>query len=52
MQFTTADLRASTLVDLVRELGHEVLIVPKRALPAIRAVLSADDTQAEKARFG
>lgn len=42
--------RISTLADIARELGLEIMLVPKRVAPAVRAMLS-DDPQ-DGARFG
>jgi len=33
------DLRVSTLVDIARALGFEPMLVPKAAVPAVRALL-------------
>ncbi len=34
------DLRLSTLVELSRALGHELTLVPRAALPAVRGIAS------------
>lgn len=33
------DMRVSTLIDIARALGFELMIVPKAAAPAVRSVL-------------
>lgn len=44
------DSRISTLADIARELGLEILLVPKRVVPAVRAMLA--DSPVDGARFG
>lgn len=36
----TTDLRLSSLIELARALDHEVVLVPRRLLPAIEAIVS------------
>lgn len=48
-----ADLRVSTLLEIARALGLEPMLVPKRAVPAVRSVieeLTAPETP-QRARF-
>jgi DNA-binding XRE family transcriptional regulator len=48
------DLRVSTLIDIARALGFEPMLVPKHAVPAVRALLDAPDdagAQPERGRF-
>jgi transcriptional regulator with XRE-family HTH domain len=45
------DPRLSTVEDMARLLGQELVLVPRAMLPAIRAILSGEDTQKPKWRL-
>ena len=39
------DVRASTLIELARSMGHEVILIPHRHLHAVRAIMSSGSEQ-------
>jgi len=49
------DFRVTTLLDVARVLGLEPMLVPKRSVPAVRALLAEgerhEDSVLEKGRF-
>ncbi len=46
-----ADPRLSTVEDMARLLDQELVLVPRTMFPAIRAILSGEDTQKPKWRL-
>lgn len=46
-----ADPRLSTVEDMARLLDQELVLVPRTMLPAIRAILSGEDSQKPKWRL-
>jgi HTH-type transcriptional regulator / antitoxin HipB len=41
----TIDVRLSSMIDITRALGYELMLIPKELVPAVKAILQSSLTQ-------